>query len=143
MIGYPTNRLLMVVDDPERARVAAVEVVGAGIRDEDIMVLVGEGGVDDLMGLGETHIPLAWLFDIIAPTWQRELPHAATYEAALRDGRAVVAVRPRGRAQMLEARDVVLRSGGHLATWCGRFRTQELARWRGPEPPEVPRRLRR
>ena len=71
-----------------------------------------------------------------------QMPDFLTYEAALRDGRAVVAVRVRDRPSMLRARDVIETAGGHFQNFFGRFSTEELSRWRGPEL-ELPDYLRR
>ena len=62
-----------------------------------------------------------------------QMPDFLTYEAALRDGRAVVAVRVPDRPSMLAARDRLLASGGHFMNFFGRLSTEELVRWRDPK----------
>jgi hypothetical protein len=71
-----------------------------------------------------------------------QMPDFLTYEAALRDGRSVVAVRARDRPAMLRARAVLEPAGAHFMNFFGRFSTEELSRWRGPEL-DVPDYLRR
>ena len=71
-----------------------------------------------------------------------QMPDFLTYEAALRAGRAVVAVRVKDRASMLMARDRLLDHGGHFMNFFGRLSTEELVRWHGPEL-ELPRYMRR
>jgi len=61
-------------------------------------------------------------------------PAMAWYEAALRDAKAVVAVRTTARAETLRAVEVLKSSGGHFINRFGRFDTEEFTRWRGPEP---------
>ena len=41
-IGYPTNRLLAVIDDPAEAAAAMAELKAAGFADRDLEVLRGE-----------------------------------------------------------------------------------------------------
>jgi hypothetical protein len=71
-----------------------------------------------------------------------QMPDFLTYEAALRTGRAVVAVRVRDRRSMLAARDLLLKWGGHFMNFFGRFSTEEVIRWRGSEL-ELPGYMRR
>ena len=62
-----------------------------------------------------------------------QMPDFLTYEAALRDGRAVVAVRAEDRPTMLRARDILVVADAHFMNFFGRLSTEELSRWRGPE----------
>jgi hypothetical protein len=63
-----------------------------------------------------------------------QLPAMAWYEAALRDGRTVVAVRTADRPGSLRAVEVLRSAGGHFINRFGRLATEEFVRWRGPEP---------
>jgi hypothetical protein len=142
MIGYPTNRLLMVIDDPARAADAARDVASLGIPAADVNVLIGDDGVAALHRFGGSRGPFARVVRAFQFMSMDQMPDFVMYEAALRDGRAVLAVRPRGRAQLLAARDAAARSGAHFANWFGRLSTEELSRWQGTEP-EIPNYLRR
>ena len=72
-----------------------------------------------------------------------QLVDFATYERALRDGRAVVMVHVHGDApEGGGARGSCKRHGGHFINYYGRFATEELDLWRGPEP-DIPGYLRR
>jgi hypothetical protein len=142
MIGYPTNRLLMVLDDPDRAREAVRDLAAAGFGPDQVALLVGERGVDELRRLGGARGFLARLVRMFQFMSMDQMPDFVMYEASLRDGRAVIAIRPRNRQQMLVARDVIARDGGHFANWFGRFSTEEVSPWLGPEP-SIPAYLRR
>jgi hypothetical protein len=142
MIGYPTNRLLMVIDDPHRAREAMRELAAAGLGSDRVTLLVGERGVDELRRLGGARGFLARLVRMFQFMSMDQMPDFVMYEAALREGRDVIAIRPRNREQMLAARDIVARYGGHFANWFGRFSTEEVSPWQGPEP-DIPAYLRR
>jgi hypothetical protein len=61
----------------------------------------------------------------------------ATYQAALRDGRAVVILHVPDRAERQRAIDVLRTAGAHFMNHYGRFATEDISRWRG-EPLEVP-----
>jgi hypothetical protein len=142
MIGYPTNRLLMVIDDPHRAREAMRELAAAGVGSERVTLLAGERGVDELRRLGGARGFLARLVRMFQFMSMDQMPDFVMYEASLREGRDVIAIRPRNRQQMLAARDIVARYGGHFANWFGRFSTEEVSPWQGPEP-DIPAYLRR
>ena len=142
MIGYPTNRLLMVIDDPHRAREAMGELARGGVGPDRVSLLVGERGVDELRRLGGARGFVARIVRMFQFMSMDQMPDFVMYEASLREGRAVLAIRPRNREQMLAARDIVARHGGHFANWFGRFSTEEVSPWLGPEP-DIPSYLRR
>jgi hypothetical protein len=131
--AYPTNHLLAVVDDPAAAAEAGRALIAAGFPATDVTVLRGDEGADRLDGLGKVGGPWRRIVRAFQFMTMDQMPDFLTYEAALRDGRAVVAVRVRDRQSMLKARDVLHSAGGHFMNFFGRFSTEELARWRGPE----------
>jgi hypothetical protein len=131
--AYPTNHLLAVVDDPAAAAAAARDLIAAGFKSEDVTVLRGDEGADRLDGLGTVGGLWRRIVRLFQFMTMDQMPDFLTYEAALRTGRAVVAVRVRDRPAMLAARDILLQSGGHFMNFFGRLSTEELVRWRGPE----------
>ncbi|MEA2537379.1 MAG: hypothetical protein QOF11_1613 [Chloroflexota bacterium] len=139
--AYPTNHLLAVFDDPAAAAAAAAELIAAGFTSDDVTILRGDEGAERLDGLGAVG-PWRRILRLFQFMTMDQMPDFLTYEAALRAGRAVVAVRVRDRPSMLAARDVLLRSGGHFMNFFGRLSTEELVRWRGPEL-ELPNYMRR
>jgi hypothetical protein len=140
--AYPTDHLLAVVDDPTAAAEAGRALVAAGFAAADVTVLRGDEGADRLDGLGS--VGGLWRRLVRATQFMTmdQMPDFLTYEAALRDGRAVVAVRAGDRPSMLRARDLLIGAGGHFMNFFGRLSTEELARWRGPEL-ELPGYMRR
>lgn len=139
--AYPTNQLLAVFDDPAAAAAAARDLIAAGRSTEDVTVLRGDEGAARLDGLGRAG-PWSRIVRLFQFMTMDQMPDFLTYEAALRDGRAVVAVRVPDRPSMLAARDRLLASGGHFMNFFGRLSTEELVRWRGPEL-ELPGYMRR
>jgi len=131
--AYPTNHLLAVIDDPVGAAEAGRALVAAGFRDADVSVIRGEEGADRLDGLGTVGGPWRRLVRMVQFMTMDQMPDFMTYESALRDGRAVVAVRASDRPTMLRARDVLLRANAHFMNFFGRLSTEELVRWRGAE----------
>ena len=141
-IGYPTNRLLAVLDDPAEAAAALADLKSAGFNDRDLEILRGEEGADRMDGTGEVSGWLGRLRRAFDFTLMDQLVDFATYETALRDGRAVVMIHVHGDEPKAQALKILKRHGGHFMNYYGRFATEELALWRGPEP-DIPGYLRR
>jgi hypothetical protein len=141
-IGYPTNRLLAVIDDPAEAAAALAELKAAGLADRDLEILRGEEGADRMDGTGEISGWLGRLRRAFDFTLMDQLVDFATYERALRDGRAVVMVHVHGDELKAQAVKILKRHGGHFMNYYGRFATEEHGLWRGPEP-DIPGYLRR
>lgn len=141
-IRYPTNRLLAVVDDPTEAVAAIAELAAAGVATRDLEILRGDEGADRMDGTGEMSGWLGRLRRAFDFTLMDQLVDFAVYERALRDGRAVVMVHVHGDAPKVAAQRILKSHGGHFINYYGRFATEELDMWRGPEP-EIPGYLRR
>ncbi len=141
-IGYPTNRLLAVINDPSEAAAALAELKAAGFADRDLEILRGTEGADRMDGTGEVSGWLGRLRRAFDFTLMDQLVDFAAYERALRDGRAVVMVHVHGDAPKATAREILKRHRAHFMNYYGRFATEELDLWRGPEP-EIPVYLRR
>jgi hypothetical protein len=141
-IGYPTNRLLAVIDDPAAAATAIAELQAGGIATRDLEILRGEEGADRMDGTGEVAGWLGRLRRAFDFTLMDQLVDFAVYERALRDGRAVAMVHVHGDAPKVDAHRILRRHHGHFINYYGRFATEELDLWRGPEP-DIPGYLRR
>jgi hypothetical protein len=140
---YPTDHLLAVLDDPADAAAAAAALGSAGFRTRDITILRGGEGIERLAPSQGTTGRWTRLLRAVQYVTMDQMPDFPAYVAALRDGRAIVAVRvPGDRAERLKARDVLEAHRGHFMNVFGRYATEELVPWRGPELP-LPGHLRR
>jgi hypothetical protein len=133
-IGYPTGRLLCVVDDPARAREAVEELVALGVARDDVAVLSGPDDARRFDGTGTGHGLRSRILRLVQFAMMDQLPDFAWYEAAAREGRAVVAVRVPDAERRRRVVDVLGRAGAHFMNYFGRLSTEEVSRWRGPEP---------
>ena len=145
MITYPTNRLIRVIDTPAGAEAATSALAAAGFEREGIIVLVGDAGRDRLGRLGATPNVLSRVVRFFQFVLMDQTPDFIVYEAAIAEGRAVVAVTAGGgnRDRMLRAAAVLAAHGGHFVNFFGRFQTEEVSLWQGPEPAAIPDALRR
>ena len=141
-IGYPTDSLLAVLPDAEGAAAAAAELRAAGIPDRDITILRGAEGADRLDGTGAANGVIARLRRLVSFTLMDQLVDMALYEQAVREGQVALMTKPRDAARKAAAIAALRAQGGHFVNYYGRFATEEIERWRGPEP-NVPGLLRR
>jgi len=141
-IGYPTDHMLAVVGDAGQAAAAAASIRAAGIPDRDITLLRGPEGADRLDGTGAANGVLARIRRLTSFTLMDQLVDMAAYEWAARDGSVVLMVRVRGDAPKAAVLDLLRGHGAHFINYYGRFATEELERWQGPEP-DIPELMRR
>jgi hypothetical protein len=131
-----------VIDDPAEAATAMAELTAGGIAARELDLLRGDVGADQFDGTGKVSGWPGRLRRAFDFTLMDQLVDFAAYERALRDGRAVVMVHVHGDALKGVAHDILRRHGGHFINYYGRFATEELDMWRGPEP-DIPDYLRR
>jgi hypothetical protein len=126
--------MMAVIDDPPSAAAALAELRATGILTHDLEILRGPEGADRVDGTGDVKGGLGRIRRWVDFTLMDQLVDFATYEFALRDGRAVVMVRVEGDTRKRAVLDVLRRHGAHFVNYYGRFATEELDPWRGPEP---------
>ncbi len=131
-IGYPVGKLLAVFDRPDAADRAAAALRERGLT--NLEIFSGTEDADRFDATGERHGPVARVLRTVQFGLMDQLPAMAWYEAALREGKTVVAVRTRRRASTLQVVAALKDAGGHFINHFGRGATEEFARWRGAEP---------
>ena len=141
-IAYPDRAVVAVIDGTAEAEAAELELRKAGIGAGALTVLRGAEGADRIDGMGRAHGLGSRLRRLLAFTVMDQLPDFVLYERALRDGRSVLIVRAPRDEDKRRAHEILRRHGGHFTNYYGRFATEELDLWRGPEP-EIPGVLRR
>jgi hypothetical protein len=141
-IKYPTGRLYAVLDEPAAGGRAVEALVAAGLEAERIEVLRGDTAADAFDGTGARHGRVARIRRTVEFALMDQMPDFAWYEAAIREGRTVVSVRPRGGVDRKRAVDVLRGLGGHFINYFGRFATEDIVPWHGAEP-AIPDYLRR
>lgn len=134
LIDYPNRSVLSVFDEPSAANAAVAAVRAAGIQATEVKRLGGPAAADAFDATGRRHGPGARIRRAVDFSLMDQMPAMAWYEAALRDGRIVLAVPTRDRATTLRVVEALKSAGGHFINRFGRLATEEFARWRGPEP---------
>lgn len=133
-IGYPRRKVLGVFDTPAAADAATAALAGASIRGDAIERYAGAADADRFDATGERHGVVARGLRAVQFGLMDQLPAMAWYEAALREGKTVLAVGTGDRASTLRVVGAFRRAGGHFINRFGRLATEEFVRWSGPEP---------
>jgi hypothetical protein len=141
-IGSAVGRLFAVLDSAAAVDGARTALVAAGVDPAVIETFEGVDAATAFDSSGERRGLLARFFRILEFSWADQAPDFAWYEAAVREGHVVMSVRVRGQRRVAHAARIIEDHGGHFINHVGWFETQELARWKGPEP-KVPGFLRR
>ena len=131
-IGYPAGKVLAVFDGSAAADRVAETLRGLQIT--DVERFEGTEDADRFDATGERHGAVARVLRTVQFSLMDQLPAMAWYEAALRGGKVVLAVRTRNRAMTLRVVEALRGAGGHFINHFGRAATEEFARWQGPEP---------
>jgi hypothetical protein len=133
-----TNRLMAVLDTAEVAAAATTALAREGFTGDRVMVLRGGQDADRIDSLGNAGGLWARARRLLSFTLADQAVDLAVYVAALRDGRTVVSVLVSGDTARDRARRVLLGAGAHFVNFFGRFATEDIAPWRGPELPLPP-----
>lgn len=141
-IGTAVGRLFVVFDSAADVETANSALVAAGIDPSAIETYAGADAAGAFDPSGARRGLLGRVYRVFEFSWADQAPDFAWYEAAIREGRTVMSVRVRGQRHVAHAARIAQEHGGHFINHFGWFETQELARWKGPEP-DVPGFLRR
>ena len=133
-LGSARGRLLAVFDAPVDADGAMAAIEALGVTPDRIEVFTGDDGAAAFDGSGRSHGLFGRLYRAVQFTMVDQAPDFTYYEAAARQGRVVLSVKPKGDAQMRQAVDAMRVNGGHFINHYGLFATEEFERWHGPEP---------
>ena len=141
LIGYPTGWTIAVIDDQDAATRAAAELVEAGFRGEDVLVIAGPEAHAQLRRLGASTGVLARARRAVQFMAMDQLPDLYVYEAALNEGRSLVAVRvPADRRAAAVA--MLREHRAHFINSFGAWMTSEIEPWHGKKPP-IPQHMHR
>jgi hypothetical protein len=132
------HRLMAVLDQPEAAALAKQALVREGFVPDAITVLEGDRDADRIDSFGKFSGPLRKLWRVVQFTQADQMVDLVVYEAALRDGRAVITVHARRAEERERAKRVLAAAGAHFMNFFGRVSTEDISRWRGKELPLHP-----
>jgi hypothetical protein len=138
LLGYPTDHLMGVLPSPGAADAAIAELERAGIDRDAIRILVGEEAALQIDGRGTHHGLVARLYRLLQFTQMDQAPDFRRYEREARRGHPVVAVRETDPARRKVIRAALRAHGGHFTNFYGRFFTETLDPFTGPDEGDLP-----
>ena len=138
LLGYPTDHLMGILPSSAAADAAVAELVGSGVSPAAIRILVGENAALRIDGRGKHHGLLARIYRLIQFTQMDQAPDFRRYELEARLGHPVIAVRERDPARRRAIRDVLHRHAAHFTNFYGRFFTETLDPYTGPDNGDLP-----
>lgn len=133
-----TNRLMAVLDTADEAAAATAALAREGFGTGDVLVLWGDRDADRIDSLGNAGGFWTRARRLLSFTLADQVVDLAVYVAALRDGRTVLSVPVSGDDAKERARRALTGAGGHFLNFFGRFATEDVVPWRGPELPLPP-----
>jgi hypothetical protein len=138
LLGYPTDYLMGVLPSPAACDAAVAELAGAGFEIGAIQVLVGEDAALRIDGRGTHHGLVARLYRLIQFTQMDQAPDFRRYELEARRGHPVIAVKETDPARRTVIRAILRRHGAHFTNFYGRFATETLDPFTGPDEGDLP-----
>ena len=128
----PTNRLLAVIDRVADAEGVVRDLAATGVA--AVEILSGSADAERIDPSGRTGGHWLRIKRAVALGAADQSVDLALYEAALRNGRAVLVVRASGE-QRDAVTDVLRDAGAHFVNYYGRWVTEEIIPWRGERLP--------
>jgi hypothetical protein len=138
LLGYPTDHLMGVLPSQAAAAAAIAELERAGIDPDAMRILVGEEAALQIDGRGTHHGLVARLYRLVQFTQMDQAPDFRRYEREARRGHPVVAVKEPDPVRRKMIRAALRAHGGHFTNFYGRFVTETLDPFIGPDEGDLP-----
>jgi hypothetical protein len=138
LLGYPTDHLMGVLPSPEAADAAIADLERSGIAPAAIRVLVGEEAALRIDGRGKHHGLAARLYRLLQFTQMDQAPDFRRYEVEARRGHPVIAVKETDPVRRKAIRAILRAHAAHFTNFYGRFFTETLDPYAGPDEGDLP-----
>ena len=138
LLGYPTDHLMGVLPSSAAADAAIAELERAGVAPDAIRVMVGEEAALRIDGRGTHHGIVARLYRLVQFTQMDQAPDFRRYEGEARRGHPVIAVKETDPARRTAIRAILRPHGAHFTNFYGRFFTETLDPYIGPDEGDLP-----
>ncbi len=127
-----------ILASPAAAEEAVAELSGHGVAVDAIRILVGEDAALRIDGRGKHHGVMARIYRLVQFTQMDQAPDFRRYELEARRGHPVIAVRETDPARRRTVRAILRRHGAHFINFYGRFFTETLDPFTGPDEGDLP-----
>jgi hypothetical protein len=141
-IGYPAGWTLSVIGDAAAADAARAELAEAGVQAEDVILLAGADGADQITRLGTSTGLAARIRRGVQFVTMDQMPDLHVYELAMEQGHRLLGLRVADSEERRSAIEIIKRHGAHFINRFGAWATEEIAPWRG-RMPDLPQHMQR
>ena len=126
MIGYPTNRLLAVIDDPALEGRVRSELAAIGVPPGDIHVLAGDEAARAFDAWGQHSGVSGRLYRWVQFMAMDQTPDFERYQREAQDGHAILAIAAADGGLRRRIVEVLKSLGARFVNYYGRLETEEL-----------------
>jgi len=127
-----------ILPSPAAADAAVAELIGRDVAPDAIRVLVGEDAALRIDGRGKHHGLVARIYRLIQFTQMDQAPDFRRYELEARRGHPVIAVRETDPVRRRTIRAVLRSHDAHFTNFYGRYFTETLDPFTGPDEGDLP-----
>ena len=127
-----------IIPSPAAADAAVAELIGRDVAPDAIRVLVGEDAALRIDGRGKHHGLVARIYRLIQFTQMDQAPDFRRYELEARRGHPVIAVRETDPVRRRTIRAVLRSHDAHFTNFYGRYFTETLDPFTGPDEGDLP-----
>ncbi len=124
-IGYPTDHLFGIIDEPEQAGSAIVALRSAGIDDDSVSTFHGDAGAIRIDASGSAHGLFARLIRI-SQAMSMDGDQSQRYEDEARNGHTVIAVHIPDDGVRDRALGILKTHHGHYINYYRRLHSENL-----------------
>jgi len=129
---------MAILPSPAAADAAVAELIGRQVAPDAIRVLVGEDAALRIDGRGKHHGLVARIYRLIQFTQMDQAPDFRRYELEARRGHPVIAVRETDPVRRRTIRAVLRSHDAHFTNFYGRYFTETLDPFTGPDEGDLP-----
>lgn len=130
--------MMGILPSPAAADAAVAELIGRDVAPDAIRVLVGEDAALRIDGRGKHHGLVARIYRLIQFTQMDQAPDFRRYELEARRGHPVIAVRETDPVRRRTIRAVLRSHDAHFTNFYGRYFTETLDPFTGPDEGDLP-----
>lgn len=112
-LAFPDHTVVAIIDEPDDAAAALDALITAGVPEENISLLYGEGGAERLDPAGKRHGALGRLRRLIQHYGDEDRPHVRRQAEELRAGNFLVAA-PATEEERDRVAGILKAHGGHF-----------------------------
>jgi len=125
-IYYPTDKVVVIVDDPDDAEAAVSDLEVAGFTAEEIEVLTGEEGAHRIDPTGRKHGLVPRIVRSIQKLGNYESDHVRRHEQELLAGHFGIGVTAKKEEDREKVRHILKSHNGHFINFYGTWAMQRL-----------------